>query len=90
MVCVSTSITLLNSVLSRAGSSIASQYKQKSRSQNEILLDGGSTLAQKILFVPWQLEVRSSDAMKAQQVNKLILLTISPILSSTLVIIRFS
>jgi hypothetical protein len=69
MVCVSTSYTLLESVLSRAGSTIASQYRQESRSKNAVLLSGGLTPAQKILFIPWKLEVLSSDKKKAQQVN---------------------
>jgi hypothetical protein len=90
MVCVSTSITLLKSVLSRAGSSIKSEFNKLSQSENKILLDGGSTLARKILFVTWQLEVRSSDTIKAQKVIKLILLTIIQILFFILVIIRFS
>jgi hypothetical protein len=71
MVCVSTSYTLLDSVLSQAGQSIKSQYKDKCRSKNIILLDGGDTSAKQILFIAWELRVGSSDQTKAQRVNYL-------------------
>jgi hypothetical protein len=69
MVCVTTSVTLLSSVLSKAGQSVASEYRQHAHSRDSVLLDGGYTLARKILFVPWKLEIESSNTMKAQQVK---------------------
>jgi hypothetical protein len=62
-------MTLLNSVLDQAGTSISRQYAKQSRSNNALLLDGGSTSAQKILFIAWELEVQSSDTLKAQNVS---------------------
>jgi len=69
MVCVTTSATLLNSVLSKAGQSVASEYRQYAHQRKPVLLDGGFTLARKILFVPWELEIESSNTVKAQQVK---------------------
>ena len=86
MVCVTTSRTLLGSVLDRAGSSIRSQY-ERSRSKNFVLTDGGRTSAKKILFVSWELEVRSPDTVKVQKVNKIVLLEINQILFVIIVII---
>ena len=81
---------VLNSVLSRAGQSLSSQYYKDSQSKSVVLLDGGSTLAQKILFVPWELNIQSSDKIKAQKVNYLILFDINKVLFVILVIVRFS
>jgi hypothetical protein len=73
MVCVSTSATLLDSVLLRAGPSITSQFKQQSYSIHPIILSGGFTSAQKILFIPWKLVVESPNALQVQKVkNKII------------------
>ncbi len=77
MVCVTTSRTLLDAVLSRAGPSIISQYKEQYRSGKSVLLDGGATSARKILFVTWELEVESSNIINAQKVNNLILFIIN-------------
>jgi len=90
MVCVSTSATLLNSVLIKAGRSIISQYDQQSHSQYPILLDGGLTSARKILFVKWKFAVELSNTMAAQQVKNCIIYKINRILFLILVIIRFS
>ena len=60
---------VLNSVLSRAGQSLSSQYYKDSQSKSVVLLDGGSTLAQKILFVPWQTEIEEAETTKNQKVN---------------------
>jgi hypothetical protein len=73
MVCVTTSVTLLNSVLDRAGRSIELEFKQRYYPAHSLILDGGLTSARKILFINWELAVESSNIMKAQQVkNKII------------------
>jgi hypothetical protein len=81
MVCVTTSVTLLNSVLAKAGESTISEYKRRSYSKEPVVLSGGLTLAKGILFVPWKLEVESSDSRRAQQVHHLILLKINPMIA---------
>jgi hypothetical protein len=68
IVCVTTSQTLLHNTLSKAGSSISTQYKQRSHLPHPIVLDGGQTSARKILFVPWELEVNKDSVTEAQQV----------------------
>jgi hypothetical protein len=77
MVCVTTSRTLLNAVLSRAGPSIISQFKEQYRPGKSVLLDGGTTSARKILFVPWELKVELSNTINAEKVNNLILFIIN-------------
>ncbi|CAF4131196.1 unnamed protein product [Rotaria sp. Silwood2] len=67
MVCVTTSITLLKNILYRAGSSIKSQYRERSYKTGDIILDGGLTKAQRILFVAWTEEVETSNIAQAQQ-----------------------
>ncbi|CAF4554552.1 unnamed protein product, partial [Rotaria sp. Silwood1] len=67
MVCVHTSLTLLNSVLSQAGSSIASAYRHMQHSTQDIILEGGKTKAQKILFAGWKIEVQGLDTSKVQK-----------------------
>ncbi|UJR14273.1 hypothetical protein I4U23_001263 [Adineta vaga] len=67
MVCVSTSITLLRSILARAGAQVNAEYNQHSQTKSTFFLDGGLTSARKILFIPWKLEVQSSDAFRTQQ-----------------------
>jgi hypothetical protein len=83
-------MTLLNSVLTQAGPSISRQYDKQSRLNKTLLLDGGSTSAQKILFIAWELEVQSSDTLKAQNVSNLIFFDINKLLFIILVIIKFS
>lgn len=70
MLCVTTSITLLDSILNRAGSLTQSQYREKYRVTNNFIIDGGATSAKKILCVAWKLEVQKSDVFKAQQVYR--------------------
>ncbi|CAF0976457.1 unnamed protein product [Rotaria sp. Silwood1] len=67
MVCVHTSLTLLDSVLSQAGSSIASAYSHIQHSTQDIILEGGKTKAQKILFAGWKIEVQGLDTSKVQK-----------------------
>ncbi len=74
MVCVTTSVTLLNSVLDRAGRSIEFEFKQRYHPAHILILDGGLTSARKILFINWEFAVESSNIIKAQQVKNKILL----------------
>ncbi|CAF3313561.1 unnamed protein product [Rotaria socialis] len=67
MICVSTSNNLRDSILRRAGIQIESQYKERYRPTDALLLDGGSTAARKILFVPWQTEVEQTETTKTQK-----------------------
>lgn len=80
MVCVTTSVTLLDSVLRKAGPKTIAEYRQTPRSQNLIILDGGSTSAKNILFIAWELEVNSLNTQKAEQVTKEIIYRINRIL----------
>ncbi|CAF0739301.1 unnamed protein product [Adineta ricciae] len=67
MICVMTSITLLKSVLMRAGPTVRAEYEKRYRTESFFFLDGGSTLAKKILFVPWKSDVQLSDISQIQQ-----------------------
>jgi hypothetical protein len=67
MICISTSNNLRDSILDRAGPEIESQYKQSAKSDDALLLNGGSTRAQKILFVPWQTEIQETETTKTQK-----------------------
>ena len=68
MVCVTTSKTLLNAVLFKAGQSIKALFDQQYNPPNPLLLDGGSTEARHILFAPWQLSAEQSDPTRDKQV----------------------
>jgi hypothetical protein len=72
MICISTSNNLRDSVLRRAGSTTETYYKERHRPEDALLLDGGLTKAQKILFVPWQTEVEETETTTTQKVNLLI------------------
>jgi hypothetical protein len=69
MICISTSNNLRESVLRRAGQTIATQFNERYRPTDALLLDGGQTSAKKILFVPWQTEIEETGITKTQQVN---------------------
>jgi hypothetical protein len=69
MICISTSNNLRDSVLRRAGPNIESEYKKRYRSNDALLLNGGSTKAHKILFVPWQTEIEETEETTTQKVN---------------------
>lgn len=68
MICISTSNNLCESVLRRAGPKIQSDYKERYNQGDALLLDGGSTSARKILFVPWQTEIEEVETIKTQKV----------------------
>jgi hypothetical protein len=72
MICISTSNSLRDNVLRRAGAKIESQYKERHRSNDALLLDGGLSAAKKILFVPWQTEIEQTEITKIQKVNSVI------------------
>jgi hypothetical protein len=61
MICISTSNNLRDSILHRAGPEIESQYQRSAKLDDALLLDGGSTRARKILFVPWQTEIEETS-----------------------------
>jgi len=69
VVCVTTSKTLLNIILDKAGSAIESEYKIKHRLNSNFVLDGGHIPVNKILFAPWELEVDKTNINRAQQVT---------------------
>jgi hypothetical protein len=69
MICISTSNNLCENVLRRAGPSIESEYKARSPLKDALLLDGGLTAAQKILFVPWQTEIEETETTKTEKVH---------------------
>lgn len=68
VVCVTTSKTLLNIILDKAGSAIESEYRINRRLKSSFVLDGGNIPVKKILFSPWELEVDKADIHRAQQV----------------------
>ncbi len=68
MICISTSNNLCDSVLRRAGPKIQSDFKERYQAGDALLLDGGSTAAQKILFVPWKTEIEEAETTKTQKV----------------------
>ncbi len=67
MVCISTSNNLRDSILGRAGPEIESQYKESAKPDDALILDGGSTRARKILFVPWQTEIQETETTRTQK-----------------------
>jgi hypothetical protein len=69
MICISTSNNLRDSVLRRAGPKIESEYKERYRSNDALLLNGGLTKANKILFVPWQTDIEETEETATKQVN---------------------
>ncbi|CAM4861251.1 unnamed protein product [Rotaria socialis] len=74
IVCVTTSATLLRHVLTQAGSSIESQFLKVGNSTNDIILNGGSTKARHILFLPWYQEVQAWQISKAHEsLSKLVI-----------------
>ncbi|CAF3452342.1 unnamed protein product [Rotaria socialis] len=74
IVCVTTSATLLRHVLTQAGSSIESQFLKVGNSTNDIILNGGSTKARHILFLPWYQEVQALQISKAHEsLSKLVI-----------------
>lgn len=89
IVCVTTSITLLNSILRKAGHSVRSEYERQSHSSNPILLDGGHIAARKILFIPWQQSVQRSTLTQDEKVHHLIPLNVNRILPFISVAVRF-
>jgi hypothetical protein len=90
MVCVTTSVTLLDSVLKKAGPSVISEFGRRTSTSKPVLLKGGLTSAQQILFIPWKLEVESSNSTKAQKVHHMILFKINRMLFLVSVVIEFS
>lgn len=68
MICISTSNNLRDSVLRRAGRKIADLYQESSRSNDALLLDGGSTSARKILFVPWETDIDTKETIENKKV----------------------
>jgi hypothetical protein len=69
MICICTSNNLRDSILHRAGPEIESQYKRSVKSDDALLLDGGSTKARKILFVPWQTETTKTQKSLSELVK---------------------
>lgn len=80
MVCVTTSATLVSSVLQKAGQSVMSEFGRRRSKSKPVLLNGGHTSAQKILFIPWEFEVGRADSTKAQKVRHVILVKINRML----------
>jgi hypothetical protein len=68
MICISTSNNLRESVLRHAGPATESQFKDRYRPTDALLLDGGLTAARKILFVPWHTEIEITESNKTQKV----------------------
>lgn len=68
IVCVTTSATLMENILSRAGDAVTNEYINKSKSEHDIILNGGHTKAKWIVFVPWQQEVHQSHMHEAEKV----------------------
>jgi len=67
MICISTSYNLRDSILRQAGQSVIDQYKSHDDPQKALLTDGGLTSAKKILFLPWNDEIQSTDFEAIQQ-----------------------
>ncbi len=67
MICISTLNNLRDSILGRAGPEIESQYKESAKPDDALILDGGSTRARKILFVPWQTEIQETETTRTQK-----------------------
>ena len=67
MIGISTSNNLRESILQRAGPDIQAQYKEKAKPNDALLVDGGSTKARKILFVPWQTEIERVVTTETQR-----------------------
>lgn len=72
MICISTSYNLRKNVLQRAGRSVQEQFESRYRPANALLLDGGSTAAKRILFVPWQTDLQEIESTTARQVKETI------------------
>lgn len=68
MVCISTSNNLRLNVLRCAGTTIENDYRRLHASNDTLLLDGGSTKAKKILFVPWETQIDQWDFDGIQKV----------------------
>ena len=68
MVCISTSNNLRLNVLHCAGPTIENEYRRLHASNDALLLDGGSTKAKKILFVPWETQIDQLDFDNIQKV----------------------
>lgn len=73
MVCISTSNTLRENVLRHAGAKTTAEFKKNYNPQEVLVLDGGSTAAQKIMFVPWQTEIEETDVTRIQKVRRSVL-----------------
>ncbi|CAF1183219.1 unnamed protein product, partial [Didymodactylos carnosus] len=54
LVCITTSENILKSVLAQAGKDISDQYHQSYKSDQVLILNGGKTKAQKIIFIDWK------------------------------------
>lgn len=68
MICISTSNNLCKNVLHCAGSEIQTDYKERHQEGDALLLKGGSTKAQKILFVPWETDIQQTETEEIQKV----------------------
>ncbi|CAF1063395.1 unnamed protein product [Didymodactylos carnosus] len=54
LVCITTSENILNFVLAHAGKDIYDQYRQSYNSRQVLILNGGKTKVQKIIFIEWK------------------------------------
>ena len=68
IVCVTTSVTLLNSVLKKAGHSVHKDFHQWSNSSDLTIFDGGNTRARRILFIPWHTSAKQSNPTQDEEV----------------------
>ena len=66
MICISTSNNLRDSVLHRAGSKVQSLYRERSNGSDALVLDGGLTASEKILFVPWETDIQGKLLILSQ------------------------
>lgn len=71
MICISTSNNLRECVLRRAGRQTIDSFEANSRPNDALILDGGSTAARKILFVPWETNVDTNETIQNQKVRLL-------------------
>ncbi|CAF1139371.1 unnamed protein product [Adineta steineri] len=67
MICISTSNNLCSNVLRRAGSDVQSKYKESYKPPDAVLLNGGLTKAQKILFMPWETDIQQEETREIQK-----------------------